>query len=184
MGPSCQEFIECWVADCSLVRGHGLPDGWVEGSNFFELLIIALYSCSQRSSFIHSININCDLPMYQTWLCVLDVCMRVCSVASVKSDSLQHYDRSPPASSVYGIIQARILEWVSMPSFRVSSRPRDWTCVCLHLFHCKWILYPLSHLGSPCAGYTLANKQNPWHSHAWITSERKKAIKKDKVEMY
>ena len=26
-----------------------------------------------------------------------------------------------PGSSVYGILQARILEWVSMPSFRESS---------------------------------------------------------------
>ena len=69
---------ECWVADCSLVHGHGLPDGWVESSNFFELLIIALYSCSQRSSFIHSININCDPLMYQTLLWVLDACVLSC----------------------------------------------------------------------------------------------------------
>ena len=31
---------------------------------------------------------------------------------------------SPPGSSVYGIFQARILEWVAMPSPRVSSQPR------------------------------------------------------------
>ena len=34
-------------------------------------------------------------------------------------------DCSPPASSVHGILQARILEWVAMPSSRGSSRPRD-----------------------------------------------------------
>ena len=28
-----------------------------------------------------------------------------------------------------GILQARILEWVAMSSFRGSSQPRDWTCV-------------------------------------------------------
>ena len=28
-----------------------------------------------------------------------------------------------------GILQARILEWVAMPSFRGSSQPRDWTQV-------------------------------------------------------
>ena len=28
-----------------------------------------------------------------------------------------------------GIFQARILEWVTMPFSRGSSRPRDWTCV-------------------------------------------------------
>ena len=38
-------------------------------------------------------------------------------------------DRSPPGSSVYGMLQARILEWVAMLSSRGSSQPRDWTCV-------------------------------------------------------
>ena len=36
-------------------------------------------------------------------------------------------DCSPPGSSVHGILQARILERVAMPSSRGSSRPRDWT---------------------------------------------------------
>ena len=40
-------------------------------------------------------------------------------------------DCSPPGSSVYGILQARILEWVAMPSFRGSSQPRDQTQVSL-----------------------------------------------------
>ena len=34
-------------------------------------------------------------------------------------------DCSLPASSVHGILQARILEWVAMPSSRGSSPPRD-----------------------------------------------------------
>ena len=34
-------------------------------------------------------------------------------------------DCSPPGSSVHGILQARILEWVAMPSPRESSRTRD-----------------------------------------------------------
>ena len=34
-------------------------------------------------------------------------------------------DCSPPGSSVHGILQARILEWVAMPFSRVSSQPRD-----------------------------------------------------------
>ena len=36
---------------------------------------------------------------------------------------------SPPGSSVHGILQARILEWVAMPSSRASSRLRDRTLV-------------------------------------------------------
>ena len=34
-------------------------------------------------------------------------------------------DCSPPCSSVYGILQARILQWVAIPLSRVSSQPRD-----------------------------------------------------------
>ena len=35
----------------------------------------------------------------------------------------------PPSSSVHGILQARILEWVAVLSSRGSSRPRHWTCL-------------------------------------------------------
>ena len=38
-------------------------------------------------------------------------------------------DCSPPGTSVHGILQARILEQVAMPSSSRSSRPRDQTCV-------------------------------------------------------
>ena len=38
-------------------------------------------------------------------------------------------DCSPPGSSLHGILQARILEWVAKPSSRGPSQPRDWTQV-------------------------------------------------------
>ena len=38
-------------------------------------------------------------------------------------------DCSPPGSSVHGILQSRILEWVVMLSSRGSSQPRYRTCV-------------------------------------------------------
>ena len=36
---------------------------------------------------------------------------------------------SPSGSSVHGILQSRILEWVAMPSSRGSSQPRTRTCI-------------------------------------------------------
>ena len=36
---------------------------------------------------------------------------------------------SPPGSSVQGLLQARIPEWVAMPASRGSSPPKDWTCL-------------------------------------------------------
>ena len=34
-------------------------------------------------------------------------------------------DCSLPGTSVHGILQARVLEWVAMPSSKGSSQPRD-----------------------------------------------------------
>ena len=44
---------------------------------------------------------------------------------------------SPSGSSVHGVIQARTVEWIAMPSSRRSPWPRDWTCIsCIG----RWIL--------------------------------------------
>ena len=55
-------------------------------------------------------------------------CLSMC----VRAKLLQLYaalcdpmDHSPPGSSVHGDSQARILEWVAMPSSRGSSQSRD-----------------------------------------------------------
>ena len=47
---------------------------------------------------------------------------------SVMSNSLPR-NCSPPRSSIHGIFQARILEWVAISFSRGSSRPRDQTQV-------------------------------------------------------
>ena len=54
------------------------------------------------------------------------MCLCVWSVTSVICHPM---DCSPPGSSVHGILQARILEWVVMPSSRGSSQSRDWNCI-------------------------------------------------------
>ena len=48
---------------------------------------------------------------------------------SVTCNSLEPMDCSPPASTVHGTVQARILEWVAMSSSRGSSRHRNWILV-------------------------------------------------------
>ena len=50
---------------------------------------------------------------------LLQSCLTLCSPM----------DCSLPGSSVHGILQARILEWVAMPSSRGSFQPRDQTCI-------------------------------------------------------
>ena len=75
----------------------------------------------------HALEIHPDCSGINACVCVC-VCVCVCEVTSVVSDSVTPWT-SPPGSSVHGILQARILEWVAMPSSRGSSPPRDQTQV-------------------------------------------------------
>ena len=58
-------------------------------------------------------------------------------------------DHGPPGSSAHGTLQARILEWVAMPSSGESSQPRDQTHVFCVSCMGRWGLYPKCHLGNP-----------------------------------
>ena len=67
---------------------------------------------------------------------MLEIELLRCLVACVHVKLLQScltlydpMDHSLPGSSVHGILQARILAWVAMPSSRGSSQPRDLTHV-------------------------------------------------------
>ena len=52
------------------------------------------------------------------------------------TDSL---DCSPAGSYVHGILQARILKWVTLPSFRGSSQPRDQTHISYVFCIGRWV---------------------------------------------
>ena len=81
----------------------------------------------------HLVHVICSYLWWQlpswnrTFICVLwDSGVRVC-VCSVTHSCLTLCSPmvcSPPGSSVHGILQARILEWVAMPFSRGSSWPR------------------------------------------------------------
>ena len=55
---------------------------------------------------------------------------------------------SLPGSSIHGILQARILEWVAMPFPRGSSQPKDRICISYVSCIGRLILYHWYHLGS------------------------------------
>jgi len=72
------------------------------------------------------------------WFCAC-VCVCVCVLCTQLCPTLcDLVDCSPPGSSVQGILQARILEWVAISYSRGSSRPREQT-----RFSCagRWILH-------------------------------------------
>ena len=50
-------------------------------------------------------------------------------LSGVKWKSLSRVQLCDPMDCVHGILQARILEWVTFPFSRGSSQPRDWTWV-------------------------------------------------------
>ena len=57
-------------------------------------------------------------------------------------------DCSLPASSVHGILQEKLLEWVAMLSSRGSSQPRDRTCISYVSCIDRCVLHHKGHLGS------------------------------------
>ena len=69
--------------------------------------------------------------MYSVMALPLAICYCCCCCGVTQSCSTlcDPMDCSPPGSSVHWILQARVLEWVAMPSPRGSSRPRDQTVV-------------------------------------------------------
>ena len=66
------------------------------------------------------------------------MCMKLLQSCPTLCDPV---DRSPPGSSVHGILQASILEGVVISSSRGSSRPRDQTQVSYISCTGRWVLY-------------------------------------------
>ena len=60
---------------------------------------------------------------------LLFLCVCICLAAQSCLTLCDPMDCSPPCSSVHGILQARILEWIAMPFSRGSFWPKDWTQV-------------------------------------------------------
>ena len=61
---------------------------------------------------------NKGLSPLPFWLSSISVCLLVAQSCPTLCD---HVDCSPPGSSVHGILQARILQWVAMASSREPS---------------------------------------------------------------
>ena len=100
----------------------------ISNSSFFFLFCIqnTVLSVSFRGALYSNVNKdnvkewNVQMLSFERVLCfVTQLCPTLCDPT----------DCSPPGSSVHGILQARLLEWVAVPFSRGSSRPRDRTQV-------------------------------------------------------
>ena len=79
--------------------------------------------------------------------CLHWCCMRVQSCPTL----CDPMDCRPPGSSVHEIFQTRILEWVAISSFRVSSQLRDQTFISCISCLSRQILYHCTSLKNPCS---------------------------------
>ena len=87
------------------------------------IVVVQSLSCAQLFETHGRQHARLPCPSLRSCVCVLSC------FSFVLKTLCNPTDHSPPGSSVHGILQTRILEWVAMPSCRGSSRPRDRTCV-------------------------------------------------------
>ena len=115
---------------------HGVAKSQTKLSDWTTVYISHIISYIMYYTFyivyyVVSLNItSCIIHQDFHAFCFIDKDLHVsvsCSVMSVAlCDPMTH---SPPGSSVHGILQTKIVEWVAIPSSRGSSWPRDWTQV-------------------------------------------------------
>ena len=104
------------------IRMNIAADNCQAGSVYSENLLlmkdlcIGMYYCVSTKSRLGS---DLGKSAYDSYI------LMYCSVAQSCPALRDPMNYSPPGSSVGGIPQARILEWVDIASSRGSSRPRD-----------------------------------------------------------
>ena len=112
-----------------------------------DAMILVFWMLSFKPTFsLSSFTFIKQLSMAWYGIVMVFVSAWVCVCVYIRQIFAQSYltlcnptDCSLPGSSVHGILQARILEWVAIPSSKGYSPPRDQTH--LHLLHCRWSLY-------------------------------------------
>ena len=121
-----------------LLMARPVPEGPPLGSRVGPAIGMLVFSFSGDSHVLGALAVLCMLYAKPP-----QSCLTLCNPM----------DHSRPGSSVHGILQARILEWVAMPSSRGSSRPRDRTCISCISCLSRQVLYHQCHLGSPSLFY-------------------------------
>ena len=122
--PSPMHESEKWKWSCSVVptlsdpMDCNLPGSSVHGFSRQEYWSGVPLPSPNWFSYIRSK--PCTWKWSQAW-------KRKVKVAQLFLTLCNPMDGSPPDSSVHGILQAGILEWVDIPFSRGSSWPRDWT---------------------------------------------------------
>ena len=115
----------------------------------FPASLKAHFGVPSFRSILYIIPVHSFLPHYVCISWVAQSCLTLCNPM----------DYSPPGSSVLGILQARILEWVAIPFSR--DETQGWKP---GLLHCRRILYHLCNQGSPLPHYMKIITYGPYTS--------------------
>ena len=108
------------------------------------------YLCFLRDVFLEWDGVDAWIwVLEQRWL-TRDV--HACAVAQLCATLCAAMNCSLPGSSVYGIFQARILEWVAVSSSRGIFPTQGWNPHLLCLLHYRSVLYPLNIEEAPSKG--------------------------------
>ena len=121
---------------CDIVTDVSLLAYWV------------IWSSGRSSNNYHTHGYECnDISRYlhQEW------CGGVCVLSHVRFCSPM--DCSPPGSSIHGIFQVRILEWIAISYSRGSAWPRDRT-------HVAWVSCTSRQILYHCATWEVHSKSN------------------------
>ena len=98
---------------------------------FLNSIIVDLQCCIDTC--ICLVFSNTIFHIYKGWIYIYAFHVYVYFYACLCSQSsltlCDPVNCSPSGSSIYGILQTRILEWIAISYSRGSSWPRDWTCV-------------------------------------------------------
>ena len=114
--------------------GHEFEQAPVFGDGQGGLACCSPWGCKE-SDKIEWLNwAECICTQF-TWWCMCAKSLQLCPTLSNPMDC------SPSGSSVHGILQTRILEWVAMPSSIGSSQHRDQTQISYVSCFGRWILY-------------------------------------------
>ena len=155
LSPLCKSQEKCKLiySDRRQISNCLGKDGWK--GQVDRITKVHTATSGDNNTFIHLI-VAMVLGVHEYIVCVcvcVCVCVRACAHPRTRSCLTLCYltDCRPPDSSVHGISQPRILEWVPISFSKRSSRPRDG-------IHISWVscigsrvIYQLSHQLSPHA---------------------------------
>ena len=119
-------FSEWWKGADSRRTSPPVPQGQIQTLLYFS----NLFSCAHQHGVVWNSASDYLITHYKDWFfccLVAKLCLTLCDPTEC----------SPPGSSVQGILQARILEWVAMSSSRGSCQSAQGSHLhLLHLQHC------------------------------------------------